>query len=207
MPFGLTYLVSGIAYAFALHGTLALLIVGILQEAALAGSILWWVRRVDRGPFSVLGWPGFSWGDLGLGVALGVGTLFASGAVNLATRAVVRAILGHIPESPAITDRMQGWATIPMILLIALAAPICEEIFFRGFLYQALKRRFRIGAAMAISAAIFASIHFAPINFPGLFVGGVLLAVAFDQRRSLVTSMAAHATLNAAVVAIALSMR
>ena len=102
---------------------------------------------------------------------------------------------------------MGGWTTIPLIILIALVAPICEEIFFRGFLYQALKRRFRVGVAMAVSAAVFASIHFAPINFPGLLVGGLLLAVAFDQRRSLVTSMTAHATLNGVVVAIALSMR
>lgn len=207
MPFGLTYLVSGIAYAFEVHGTVAFLIVGFLQEAALAGSILWWVRRVDRGPFSVLGWPGFAWNDLFLGIAFGVGILLASGATNLATRYVVRLILGHMPESPAVTDELRGWATIPLTILVVAVAPICEEIFFRGFLYQGLKQRFRVGVAMIFSGAIFASIHFAPINFPGLVVGGILLAVAFDQRRSLVTSMAAHATLNAAVVALALSMR
>jgi hypothetical protein len=208
MPFGFTFLLFGaFFFAFELHGVGVFLVFSFLQEAVLAASVLWWVRRVDHAPMSTLGWAGFAWGDIGFGLAMGVAVIVGSSVANLIVQEIVRAILGHVPTSSTVASELHGWATIPLTVLIAAAAPVCEELFFRGFLYQALKQRFRLGTATIVSAAAFAFVHFQPLNFVGLTVGGVILAVTFEQRRSLVSSMVAHATLNALVIGITLASR
>jgi membrane protease YdiL (CAAX protease family) len=88
------------------------------------------------------------------------------------------------------------------LLVVAVLAPICEEVFFRGMLYQYLRARLPLVAAVALSAGVFAAAHFLPLLFPILLFMGVMLAAVFETSRSLYASIGFHAANNALAVLI-----
>jgi membrane protease YdiL (CAAX protease family) len=104
------------------------------------------------------------------------------------------------------TGLFRGRPSIAMLALallgVAVLAPICEEVFFRGMLYQYLRGRLPVVAAIALSAAVFAALHFLPLLFPILLFMGIMLAVVFETSRSLYASIGFHAANNALAVFI-----
>ena len=80
--------------------------------------------------------------------------------------------------------------------MVILAAPFGEELFFRGFLYKGLRRRYPPWKAALISGAAFSLIHVQPILVLALFPVGVGLAMVYERRQSVLASMVAHATFN-----------
>src|SRR5205085_5209362 len=50
-------------------------------------------------------------------------------------------------------------AAVPVVLVIAVIAPIAEEIFFRGMLFGGLRRRLSTIPSAAISAIVFGALH------------------------------------------------
>ncbi len=83
-----------------------------------------------------------------------------------------------------------------IILLVALLAPMIEELIFRGLLYPALRSRFRSSAAIFLTAAAFAVAHLdLPVLLP-LFVLGFLLAWLRARTGSILPGCVAHALWN-----------
>jgi uncharacterized protein len=82
---------------------------------------------------------------------------------------------------------------------LVIAAPVFEELFFRGFLFEGL-RHSRVGAlgAVLLTSLLWAVIHlqYQTLEIAGIFVVGVLLAVARLRTKSLYTSMAMHVLIN-----------
>lgn len=76
-----------------------------------------------------------------------------------------------------------------------IAAPIAEEILFRGVLYGAL-RRHGVWVATVVSALLFALLH-PVIDMPAVFVLGVLMGLVYEVSGSLWVPMAMHAVNNA----------
>jgi CAAX protease family protein len=83
---------------------------------------------------------------------------------------------------------------------VALLAPACEELLFRGVLYGWLRARLPVSAAAAVSAAIFAALHLLPPLLPVLFVFGVATALVYERTGSTLNSFAMHATQNTVAV-------
>lgn len=77
-------------------------------------------------------------------------------------------------------------------LVAALVAPICEEIFFRGFLLQGLRHVVSAPWAIVISAAIFAFAHLSLGSTILLFLLGLMLGYLRVSQRSLWPSIALH---------------
>lgn len=88
-----------------------------------------------------------------------------------------------------------GWVLLAGVVVVG--APLVEELVYRGMLHGASVRRFGTPLAVVISAAFFAVIHFRPVEYPGLFAIGVVLAVCFSVTRRLGMSVIAHAAFNA----------
>ena len=99
----------------------------------------------------------------------------------------------------SLQDLAGPWLVIDAAMAVCLA-PICEEVYYRGFVFQGLRGRMRFVWAALLSGGFFAFVHVEPIRFFGLALMGVILAAVFEHRRTLVASMAAHATIN--VIAI-----
>lgn len=80
---------------------------------------------------------------------------------------------------------------------LCLLAPMFEETFFRGFVFQGLQASMGTVWAAILSAAIFAGGHFDLAGFVPLFAGGLLLAWAFRRTGSIWGSIALHVVYNA----------
>ncbi len=208
MPLGISiYATIFVRFFLTLRGDAVDIVGGVFQEAILVLGVVLWVRVARREPLHVLATPTRPAGDLLVGIGVGVGALFATGATEAIARAVAKGLLGHVPAPPAATDAVRGPWIAPGVILLVILAPLGEEVLFRGWLYQGLRQWLSPLKAAALSSAAFAWVHVYPINLPGVFVGGLLLASVYERRRSLLASMAAHATLNTIVVAVALVRR
>lgn len=96
-----------------------------------------------------------------------------------------------------LVDRAGGAATLLLIGVVVIGAPIVEELFYRGLLQRPLAARFSEGPVLVAVAAVFAAIHLRPVEFPGLFVFGLVLGFAALRTRRLGMSIAIHVGFNA----------
>jgi membrane protease YdiL (CAAX protease family) len=120
------------------------------------------------------------------------------------------------PSHPA-ADMIGGASGLQLVLLFAvasIAAPIVEEIVFRGVLYGHMRsvvtpriRWLSILASAVVSSAVFAAVHpqgllFTPV-LGGLATG---FALSRELRESLIAPMVAHAIANAVTLTIGISI-
>jgi membrane protease YdiL (CAAX protease family) len=97
----------------------------------------------------------------------------------------------------------------PTVILVAflLVAPVAEEIFFRGVVYNAWERERGPRVALIGSALLFAVIHTSLYSLVPIFALGLALALVYRSTRSLAATIAMHAGFNAISVVIALLVR
>ena len=87
-------------------------------------------------------------------------------------------------------------------ILVAVLAPIGEEIFFRGFMYKAIRNRFGVRRALILSAALFAALHKNLIGFFPIMALGMLLAYLYEKSGSLIPSITVHIIHNSIIVTL-----
>lgn len=122
-------------------------------------------------------------------------------------------ILLHALHSHLLTNTdtlLQEAKTEPLTVMGALAgsvliAPLCEEVFFRGFLFGGLLRGMRPVVAVALSALLFALAHGLIGSFAPLLLIGVVLAVVRWRTGSLWPGMAIHICNNALATILVIS--
>lgn len=81
-------------------------------------------------------------------------------------------------------------------MLLIVVAPLAEEVFFRGFMYQAFRNSFGVLPGALLSALIFGAIHFEFFKLVQLAILGVILALLFEKTRSLWSPIILHAVNN-----------
>ncbi len=123
---------------------------------------------------------------------------------------VARAFSYEPPPQPVVeiylkesTERYLVFFTI----FVAVIGPVIEEIFFRGFAYQALRTRFGIRWGILLSAAIFALFHLNFMAFFPIFFLGAFLAYLYEKTGSLVSSMTVHMLHNLVMVTLTLGFK
>lgn len=81
---------------------------------------------------------------------------------------------------------------------VSIAAPIGEEITFRGFLYKTVELRFGAIAAIIVTALGWAALHiqYGPISIASIFAIGLFLGCARYYSRSLILTMILHGIWN-----------
>ncbi len=96
-------------------------------------------------------------------------------------------------------DIAKGFGAIPIqVILIVFAAPIGEEVCFRGMLFGGLRERLpRLGAAL-LSALIFGGLHAITgiTAVPPLIVFGFVLALLYEKTGSIIPGILLHALNN-----------
>ncbi len=79
-----------------------------------------------------------------------------------------------------------------MSVFAGLLGPLVEEVFFRGFLYGALRKKMGIISGVVISALLFALLHANLASFFPILALGVLLAYLYEKTGSLTASITVH---------------
>lgn len=91
------------------------------------------------------------------------------------------------------------WA---VLFVIAFAPAVCEEMLFRGMIFQSMKARYRISAAVGITAVLFGMYHMSLVKLiPTGFLGFVLCYAAY-RADSIYPAMLMHFLNNAFSVLI-----
>lgn len=190
------------------------LITYIVIAAALSygPSILWLAhvrRRWGAGRLASVGWR-FRWLDL----AWGPITWIAAIAVELVLIAVVLGLdvpLSSNVESISEADADRAYLVATAVAAV-VAAPIVEELVFRGLVLRGLLSRLRPAVAVTLQGVLFGVAHVDPARGAGniglaivLSGVGVALGAAAYLTRRLGPAVIAHAIFNGVVVAILLS--
>ncbi|BDS05220.1 hypothetical protein NT6N_02600 [Oceaniferula spumae] len=104
------------------------------------------------------------------------------------------------PTQVLISDEY-GWVGLAWGLCSAvILAPICEEIVYRGFLFNVLKNRCGLHLAVFLSSFVFAMVHFYGFqDLLGVFVFGVIMAYLYQRTNSLLPCVLCHACYNLVV--------
>ena len=150
------------------------------------------------------------WSDAGWGPL----TWLACFGAQIVTAIIVK--LAHMPMQGNTENireaRHDPGYVVPMLIVAVIAAPIVEEIIFRGLVQRGLLSVLRPWAAVGLQALLFGAAHFDPSRGMGNIglvfvlsgVGAVLGGSCYLLRR-LTPNMIAHAIINTIAMAIALS--
>ena len=135
---------------------------------------------------------------------IGLIWLFIIG-VLVSTYAIVAGKFGFKPSPEAVDSipRLFGNSLMGMILATftaAVIAPFVEEIFFRGFLYPAIRKQVGVGWAIIISAVIFGFMHASVWKMVPIVLIGMILAYLYEKEKSLGPPIMLHAFYNFALI-------
>jgi len=170
----------------------------VLLDGSLVGAALLFASFVSPprawhfGLRSTRFWPAVGWAAVGM----------LSFYVFIA---VYTALLNPHVEQSVAKDLGADQSTFGLIaagVMIICVAPVCEEFFFRGFFYGALRTKFSVLSAAAIDGALFGLIHYEGgtdglLIVPPLAFLGFVFCLVYERTRSLYTTIALHSINNA----------
>ncbi len=123
----------------------------------------------------------------------------------LITSYIVRLVYGIIvnilgvrlqPQEILMQLDLRGVGFILAFVVVAIVAPVAEEVFFRGFLYGGLRKRIGVAGAIVASTIFFTALHLSAGLFIPIFVLGLFLAWLYEYTGSLYPGMFLHAANN-----------
>jgi uncharacterized protein len=181
----------------------ALILWGLVASAAVQLTLLaLYLRRNGR------------WRALGLD---SFGRMQPLTALGLAAGLIVAAMLFNfvyatyiIPGMPMQEEMAKMLASIPRTPLnifagffaIAIAAPLVEELLFRGLLQNALARHLPVWGAILLSSFAFAAVHLQPYAIPGLMSLSIAFGYLYHRTGSLRMNIALHMVNNAVALGL-----
>jgi uncharacterized protein len=128
---------------------------------------------------------GLTWGLAGAGATIVVGALYEN---------VLHALGLPQPQLDALTwlRGMPISAYLAVAFAGAVVAPIVEELFFRGYVFNAYLSERSLATAYIASAVIFSALHGLPTLLPVIFAMGIVLAYVYRRTRSIIAPIVAH---------------
>jgi len=131
----------------------------------------------------------------------------AAGVVCFYVLAAIYTVLVPTDVEQGVTEDLgadQGtFGLIVAGLMVMIVAPVGEELFFRGFVYRALRNRFSMMGAAVIDGLVFGVIHYnfdgadALLLLPPLALLGFIFCIVYEKTGSLFPSIGMHAFNNA----------
>lgn len=125
--------------------------------------------------------------------------------------ATINQLSGHVPAPQQVVEMYLKKSSEPYLLFftlfVAVAGPVFEEIFFRGFAYQAFRQRYGFWAGAFITTVFFSLFHFNLYASVPIFFLGFFLAYLYEKTGTLAAPIAAHVTHNLLMVGLTLGYK
>ncbi|MEY3634487.1 MAG: hypothetical protein RLZZ61_897 [Pseudomonadota bacterium] len=171
---------------------------GLLASAVIQLSLMGLYLRKD-GRAEALGLHDF--GDIPLHKASGLAILLVAAAMTFNFVYATYVIPG-VDMQADMAKILAGIERTPlnraaMFVAIAIAAPVVEELLFRGFLQNALTKYVPIWGAILLSSFLFALVHLQPYAIPGLMSLSIAFGYLYHRTGSLRTNIILHMANNA----------
>jgi membrane protease YdiL (CAAX protease family) len=178
-----------------------LMFLGLVSTVWGGFVVLWMARRSLPGvALARIGWAPASARACGRAALQGLGLVAAAGVVGafLPPPRGGMSPLDHLSE-------LTPLAGLAGALLAVVAAPMVEELLFRGVVYTGLARRWSPGVAGTVTTLVFLALHLPQVGayWPGWIFIGLVGALALRARLtsgSLLPAIAQHATYNLGLV-------
>lgn len=94
------------------------------------------------------------------------------------------------------------WQFLLVALLLGVMPAICEELVFRGIIYNGLRRKYNVKISVIFSAILFALIHFSIYKTFYQLILGIVLAVLVYYTGTIFYSMVFHFVNNFTIILI-----
>ena len=117
-----------------------------------------------------------------------LGVVFVLG-MSAAVSMNVIVTLSHIarfsPKYQQVSEVIYSGGLFMEIVSAVIAAPILEELFFRGMIYKRLRDMINVKAAVVISALFFGAFHGNLVQFVYAFIIGLMLAYVYEKFKTI----------------------
>ena len=147
-----------------------------------------WFRLTWKGK-----WPLWGFGSYLIALPLMLGVAFLN-------QQIWQGQGGNNPLLQMVLEERDPLALGLFLFTAAVAAPIFEEILFRGFLLPSLTRYMGAWSAIALSGFIFAVAHLSFSEILPLTVLGAILGFVYVRSQNLLASILLHSTWNSATM-------
>jgi membrane protease YdiL (CAAX protease family) len=150
---------------------------------------------------------GAQWSDLGIkpfnfwyGLGLAISAFFVT-RVFIFVYVFIAQKLG-LQQSKDVLERLpdlfgKGFGGFLLaVLVVAIIAPIVEELFFRGFVYASFRQRWGVATAAILSSVLFALFHQDPFTYIPIVIIGIALALLYENTGSIWPSVMLHSLNN-----------
>lgn len=138
-------------------------------------------------------WPVKIWPFVGIGLAMQIVFIFLERFLPF-------------PKETPFDALLRRPATVVLIAVFAVTlGPLIEELFFRGFLYPIVARRFGIRPGIVATALVFGLIHAAQYGYSLssvllIFLVGLVLGEVRERKDSVAAGYVVHAAYNATII-------
>ncbi len=169
----------------------------IVSEVLFFGAPTWmWLAAKNFPVRDFLGLRLPSWKLIALGAALGAANFLVAGTLQVLVRRLMSPELLKLFDISHIFAGAGPFELGTLLVALSVAAPICEEMLFRGYLQTVFGARLGMRAGIVVSAVLFALLHFDPVGMLARIELGVLFGALVFWSRSLWPAVAAHAVNN-----------
>jgi uncharacterized protein len=173
-----------------IYGAMSLSVLGVLALSVRSFSPL------PEGWFRLK----LSWGALGWGLGGYVMALPLVVLVSVLNQQIWQGNGGANPLYGLILESNDPLAKVFFFVTAAIAAPLFEEIIFRGFLLASLTRYLPVWAAIGVSSLIFALAHLSLAEVLPLTTLALVLGYVYSRSRNLLAPMLVHCLWNSATL-------
>lgn len=176
---------------------------GLLQTFLMVGAVWYFTVVKYNYSFRALGFKKKGLiSALPKGIKWGIGLFFLVMVLG-----IVMAIL--YPSEPDLQDFAKILLMVDtpgklflVVIMGVVLAPIGEEIYFRGFLYPAIRKRFGVLGGIIITSVCFSALHFDLFRLIPIALGGVGLTYLYEKTANIWTNILAHGVWNGITIAL-----
>lgn len=150
----------------------------------------------------IFAWRGIHWKHLGFGkfdattMGLGCGLLIFAYAIIIIHNSILIAF-GIDTQGQDILNLFESLESpIWLVISAVILAPLVEEIFFRGFLFQGFRQRYGWVRSMLLSSTLFSIAHLDPTALVPTFILGCVLAYLYHRSNSVWPGVILHFLVN-----------
>lgn len=108
-----------------------------------------------------------------------------SAAVSVNVIVSLSQIARFSPKYQQVSEVIYSGGLFMEIVSAVIAAPILEELFFRGMIYKRLLDMINVKAAVVISALFFGAFHGNLVQFVYAFIIGLMLAYVYEKFKTI----------------------
>lgn len=95
-----------------------------------------------------------------------------------------------------ISDQRSVLVLVIQLIAYVVAAPVMEEMIFRGVIYGKLRKEFSAAVSVLITSVLFALIHDSGIQITYAFLMGAILCLLREQYGTVIAAMIFHMVFN-----------